>query len=429
MSEIEEQPSFHFYRSVWEERLSKEPKAYIQLRKQYMDMYMDGLYEELALLMQEDLPFFSTFFEVNAYGNLDWAPQIVRENVGPFLHALCEIYHQDAASELSQFLVGGELDGVFSHQYGYHAAWPHIRTSEYFLVLQISSRMCTVSSGQFRMGALRTDFEATSREYPRHRVRLNYEFLMGCYPVTRLFFRHVMGYFPDDGLFDGDTSLREETTYGKDREWPSLSLPVSQVQWLEALCFCNRLSMQEGLEKVYDLPKELMDSPSSFDRPKSIELLGRISMNREADGYRLPTEAEWEYAARAGGNHTFAGGYDYTKIGWLQENSHHRRHPVGQKQSNHWGLFDMSGNVWEWCWEAFASSVAEGERFNRRKGRITLNPVGLGLGVERMSRGGAWNEPKAFAYLAFRHKADGYMRSHVQGFRIVRTLQKKNKDD
>ena len=98
---------------------------------------------------------------------------------------------------------------------------------------------------------------------------------------------------------------------------------------------------------------------------------------------------------------------------------------MGLRKANKWGLWDMTGNVWEWCWEAFESVVVESERFDTRKGRLSLNPIGSSSGHERITRGGAWNEGKAFAYLAFRHREEAIRRSFVQGFRIVRTIQKK----
>ena len=428
MSEIDTSLEYEDYIALWDERVANEPKAHAQLKMQYLDLYMEGHFEELAFLMQDDLPFFCSFFHRNEYGNLEWARHVFQEHTAPFLKYLCELYYQNRQSPLGQFISSGSLDSVFSYQYGYHAVWPHIQNSEYHLLLEISQRMRHIKHGEFLMGALRTDYEADLLEFPRHRVRLDYDFSIGVFPVTRLFFRHIMGYFSDARLFDTEAFLTEGD-YPRDKKWPSLTLPISRVSWLEALLFCNKLSESEGLEPVYNLPPAVLESSSYLIARERKEFVQQVSMNQNANGYRLPTEAEWEYAARAGRSQTFSGGYDYESVAWLQENSENRSHPVGQKQSNQWGLFDMSGNVWEWCWEGFESIQVEIERFNRRKGRVTVNPVGAESGLERMSRGGGWSESKDFAYLAFRHREEAIHPAWDQGFRIVRTLSEKNNKD
>src|SRR5690606_13265999 len=106
-------------------------------------------------------------------------------------------------------------------------------------------------------------------------------------------------------------------------------LPVESVSWLDAVSFCNNLSKQFKLESCYDLTSELI----GFDASKN--------------GYRLPTEAEWEYACKAGTNEPRYG--ELNEVAWFKSNSCGSTHPVGTKRPNSWGLYDMLGNVWEWC--------------------------------------------------------------------------------
>ncbi|WP_309097181.1 formylglycine-generating enzyme family protein [Streptomyces sp.] len=159
-------------------------------------------------------------------------------------------------------------------------------------------------------------------------------------------------------------------------------LPVEGVSWWDAVRFCNALSLREGLTPAY----HVRDDGETVDRDAS------------ADGYRLPTEAEWEHACRAGGTGPRYGPLD--DIAWYRGNAGEAIHPVGGKRPNAWGLYDMLGNVWDWCWDLYDPEV---------------------YGTYRVLRGGGWSDEHWSCRASVRRRSHPTFRIDDVGFRVART--------
>lgn len=133
------------------------------------------------------------------------------------------------------------------------------------------------------------------------------------------------------------------------------NLPVEQVSWYDAVYFCNKLSAKCGLTPVYAVDGETDVGKWGYAPHKNEKITGTVSQNEKASGYRLPTVEEWQYAAKGGQEFKYSGSGNLDEVGWYSENSGDKTHPVAQKDPNGYGLYDMSGNVWEWCWDSRSS--------------------------------------------------------------------------
>ena len=241
----------------------------------------------------------------------------------------------------------------------------------------IGLKMVLLPAGEFLMGSVDLPIAG-----PPHSIHITEPLLMGIYPVTQ-----------------GQWITIEMTNPSGSRG--DLRLPVVSVNWLEAIRFCNGLSRHERLPLYYHLKHE------------DVTIAGGA-------GYRLPTEAEWEYACRAGSDGAYCFGNDENLLGqyaWFVENSGRlglTMHPVGEKQPNAWGLYDTHGNVEEWCWDWY------GEDYYRSSSKE--NPTGPSTGVSRMYRGGSWCSEAESCRSAFRCRGEPAVRLEYLGLRVARNL-------
>lgn len=231
--------------------------------------------------------------------------------------------------------------------------------------------------GKFTMGSPDTE-AGRYRDEDLHEVEITVPFALSTTEVTQGQYQRVMEENPSQ--FKGDPER-----------------PVDSVSWLDAVTYCNRLSKMEGLPLCYEI------QGTHVQWKQGLKCLG----------YRLPTEAEWEYAARADGKTLYAGSNQVDEVAWYQGNSDTATHPVGKKRPNDWGLYDLSGNVWEWVWDPYEEHLGKA---------AMKDPLGPSTGSYRLWRGGSWNNVAQDVRVALRG-GGGDPSNHYQGqgFRLARS--------
>jgi formylglycine-generating enzyme required for sulfatase activity len=235
------------------------------------------------------------------------------------------------------------------------------------------SAMILIRGAKFMMGD-KDEVDASP-----HEVVVD-DFLMDRYLVTQEDYQRVMGSNPS--------------------RWKGEKNPVEQLRWSDAVRFCNKRSELEGLEPCYDLKT--------------------LKCNFDLSGYRLPTEAEFEFACRAGTTTAYFFGDDPSKLGdyaWFEKNSGGRPRAVGQKQPNPWGLYDINGMVWEWCNDFY--------KVDYYQESPKENPKGPPEGQNKVLRGGSWRFPADNCRAGYRYnESPGYsdvcFGYDIYGFRCVR---------
>jgi len=233
-----------------------------------------------------------------------------------------------------------------------------------------------VSQGAFLMGSPASEPGHDDDEH-QHVVQFTQGFQIATTPVTQGLYEEIIGYNPSRS--------------------PNADCPVDMVSWLDAIRFCNELSLDEGLEPAYAINRD------------------QVTWRYDADGFRLPTEAEWEAAARAGELTVFAGAEIPQDVAWYWHNAKGHSHPVATKKPNRWSMYDMCGNVWEWVWDRYGPYP---------KDRVTIDPMGPEEGDMRLARGGSWYSMDAEIRIACRmcrlHPSD---RNQFMGFRVARNAR------
>jgi formylglycine-generating enzyme required for sulfatase activity len=254
--------------------------------------------------------------------------------------------------------------------------------SIYFKIDNTYFKMIRCPRGRFMMGS---DYKSEAN--PKRPMVIERPFLLGETEVTQELFEKIMGYNPSK--FQGGNYPN------------SKQRPVEYVTWYDAVMFCNKLSLKLGKKPYYNISNEqhIKENDKTVPNIKS----ANVTTNPQANGFRLPYEKEWEYAAKAGTDNKYAGANDdiqLREVAWFNEDFRDgSTHLVAKKKPNEWGFYDMSGNVDEWCYDLY---------------KATLD--------DRVVRGGGWSRISEYSRSANRNDTSPGDRCLVVGFRVSASL-------
>lgn len=261
-----------------------------------------------------------------------------------------------------------------------------------------------IEPGTFKMGAPVNEFQSDTNEYPQHTVTLTKPYYIGLYEVTQDEFIKIMGFNPS-------------TKKGHSK------LPVETLSWFDAIAFCNALSVRDGLDSCYVI--------TNIKNEDGHIVAANVVWQKDANGYRLPTEAEWEFACRAGTTTPFPFGnsigtdkanYFGTVSYMTEDGSEHLKDetkgivrgmtlPVDSLATNKWGLYNVVGNVFEWVWDYYGKYPSDNQ----------IDPIGPDLGTERVRRSGAYTSPGYHMRSSLRHGVPpGFALFHM-GLRVAKS--------
>ena len=255
-----------------------------------------------------------------------------------------------------------------------------------------------IPKGSFMMG----DSAGGDSEKPTHEVEISSDFIIMSTEVTLEFFNYIQKSYPP---------FPKENTCVP-------NCPAEKTSWYDAVEFANALSVKMGLPKCYEIKDHKKAGTEEV-------LLKYVAWPEKTQclGWRLPTEAEWEYAAKGGSDGDYSGGSSADEVGWSRENSNSLPHAVKTKKPNGYGLYDMSGNVWEWCWDSFDSAIYT---YRSALDEPIVDPTGEEgnntFGDHRVRRGGNFNSSNDKLLVYRRDDSPAGSVSRGVGFRLVRTI-------
>ena len=254
----------------------------------------------------------------------------------------------------------------------------------------IQYEMRLIEAGSFTMGS-KMELSARHEDETPHNVTLTKNYFIGVYEITQKNWFDVIGKRP---------------SFFKDCD----DCPVEKISWCDSVYFANKLSILSDLEPVYTLPK---GHHAKTTIRECNEYAPKVKINWGANGFRLPTEAEWQYAAEGGGGFLYSGANTPDPVAWYGKNSNKKTHPVGEKKANAYHLYDMTGNVWEWCSDWHAPYEKE----------TLIDPKGPKSGGSRIIRGGSWDFGVGGGRLNNRNQGMPGERSAYIGLRLARNAE------